>query len=514
MITLRREGAVVFSREVRLGEYEPLEIEVSTSREVRVPPDVRLDGASIGPPEVIVAGDGLIWRWTFRSESWCGRATLNVVSDNPPEDLVIRAVPSGSKYSEDEYERMIERILSFGANMIWGMAPGKDHGSEIADASLGATHPAIVEEYLAPLLEQLGRILRSPVVSHRRIEVTERLHLARPITSHTLGWLSTRPDRLALLRKGDVRSVIPQHIRQETYDHPANRYVKTLVFRILENFNQTAIAFLNYGRGGLVGDLEKARARHLAERLRIAEGKLSSALQTSVLRDLSPGEMSEGVTQVFGDHPAYARFAKLSRRILNSGVRLNSSGELASSLRRSYDLFEIYCLYQLAHQLELALGSSWTYKQTRPSGHVLCGPAEGEFWSADRADGRRWRLEYQKFFGHTGIGALTLTTSRKPDFVLSEWQNDRLLRWCLLDAKYRTASSSINEALESMHVYRDSLRWKPTPDSEPQRAYAGVLLVPDIADESSRYTKPSFLQQWGLGLVVIDDPSQFSFLVA
>ena len=505
---------IVSGRDVRLGEYDPLEIEVSTSRDVRVRPDVRLDGTSIGAPEIIVAGEGLVWRWIFRSESWCGRATLNVVSDDPPIDLVIRAVPSGSKYSEDEYERMIERILSFGANTVWGLAPGQDRGSEIADASLGATHPAIVEEYLAPILDQLERILRNPVVSHRRIEVVERLRPARPITSQTLRWLSTRPDELAELRKGDVRSAIPQQVRQETYDHPANRYVKTLVRRIRENFDQTAIALLDFAHGGLIGDLEKARARHLADRLRTAMNKLSSALQTSLLRELEPGEMSEGVVQVFGDHPAYARFAKLGRRILNLGVRLDNSGDLASSLRRSYDLFEIYCLYQLAHQLETTLGSSWTYRRAPPRGHVLCGPPEGEFWSAERSDGRCWRLEYQKPFGHGQTGAITITTFRKPDFVLSEWQEDRLIRWCLLDAKYRTALSSINDALESMHVYRDSLRWKPVPNGEPQHAYAGVLLVPHVSDEVRRYAEPSYLHQWGLGVVAIDDPTPFSFLVA
>jgi hypothetical protein len=125
VITLRREGEIVSGRDVRLGEYEPLEIQVTTSREVRVRPDVRLDGVSIGAPEVAVTGEGLVWRWIFRSESWCGRATLNIVSDDPPVDLVIRAVPSGSKYSEDEYERMIERILSYGANMVWDWRRGK-----------------------------------------------------------------------------------------------------------------------------------------------------------------------------------------------------------------------------------------------------------------------------------------------------------------------------------------------------------------------------------------------------
>lgn len=499
---------------MRLREYEPLDIQVTTSRDVRARPDVRLDGASIGAPELTVSGENLVWHWIFRSESWCGRATLTIVSDDAPVDLVLRSVPSGSKYSEDEYERMIERILSYGANTVWGLAPGQHRGSALPDTALGATHPVIVEEYLPPLLEQLERILENPVVNQRRIEVLEGLRLARPITSHILSWLSTRPDRLAKLRRGDTSSAVPQQVRAETFNHPANRFVKTLMRRLQGNFDQTAIALLNYAQGGLIGDLEKARARHLADRLRIGLNKLSSALQTSFLRELEPGEMSEGVAQVFGDHPAYARFAKLARRLLDLGVRLDNSGDLASSLRRSYDLFEIYCLYQLAQYLETTLGSSWTYVRASPSGHVLCDPPEGEFWSAHRNDGRLWRLEYQKPFGHGKSGAITLTTSRTPDFVLSEWHQGRLLRWCLLDAKYRTAQSSINEAMESMHVYRDSLRWRPDPNGEVQRAYAGILIVPHVADVVQRFAKSSYLRQWGLGVVAIDDLTPIKFLVA
>jgi hypothetical protein len=145
---------------------------------------------------------------------------------------------------------------------------------------------------------------------------------------------------------------------------------------------------------------------------------------------------------------------------------------------------------------------------------VLCGPPDGEFWSAERGDGRRWRLEYQKPFGHRKIGAITLTTYRKPDFVLSEWQEDRLLRWCILDAKYRTAQSSINDALESMHVYRDSLRWRPYANGEPQQAYAGILFVPHVADDVRRFAEPSYFQQWGLAIAAINDPAPISFLVA
>jgi hypothetical protein len=504
-LVLRRAGKEVSAGEIRLSEYEPLEIEMLTARQLQIRPDVLLDGASIGLPETTVGEDGLHWRWNFRSESWCGRATLMVISDRPPVELTIRSTPSGSKYSEDEYERMIEWVLAFGASLPWGLAPGESAASEGRQQRLSATHPALIRHYLLPLLEQLSRVLHDPVVNQRRVDLIEPFRFTRAPAPGTLSWLASHPEKLRRIKHGDRHAVTLNQVRRETNDHPANRYVLTLVRRLRASFESTAKALMEFGRAALTDDLEKRRAEHLAARARDASNQLVSALEHVVLQDLEPGEMSEGVTQVFADHPAYGRFSKLARRLLTPGVQLDRKGDLASSLRRSWDLFEIYCLYKLIDALQRALGQTWTYHDKPLTHHVLSSPPEGRCWSASHPDGRQWALFYQQPFGHTEASSFTISRARRPDFVLAAFVGKRLERWILLDAKYRTEEASIHQALESMHIYRDSLRWRCDEGGGEQTASAGYLLVPAVADRLRRFAHGSYLARWQLGLLRIDD---------
>ena len=85
--------------------------------------------------------------------------------------------------------------------------------------------------------------------------------------------------------------------------------------------------------------------------------------------------------------------------------------------------------------------------------------------------------------------------------------------WVLLDAKYRTAPESINDALQSMHVYRDSLAWR-SPDLRVSRADGGYLLVPAISGTCQRFGREDFLEEWGMGLLLIDDPALGERLVS
>lgn len=511
-LTLRLNGEILTDRHVRLTEYQPLEIEVATAHGSGVQPDIILDGASIGSPEASVTEEGLLWRWTYRSESWCGRTTLTVLTGSAPIEVHVEARPDGSKYGEDEYERMIERIVAYGSQLPWGLAPALTDAREVGGARLGATHPVLIAHYLQPLLEQLERLLLDPVLSQRRETLVQPLRSAQ-VASGTLNWLASRPVRLKQARVGDRRVAVPQHLRRETFDHPANRYVVALIRRLRAVLHDTADALGRYSRGAFVDPPEQHRARHLAELTQRASMRLGAALRHPVLCALPAGEMTEGVVQIFADHPAYARFAKLARRLLDPGLELSDRSGLAASVRRSWDLFEIYCLYRMLQELEHVLGDSWTFERKPPVGHVLSGPAEGVCWRARHFSGLRWEFYYQQVFGRAANGPFSITTQRRPDFCLALFDGRRLQRWILLDAKYRTARSSINEALASMHVYRDSLSWRSSPSGDPRRADAGYLLVPDINEECGRYGRREFLDKWGIGLIAIDQPSLGDLLI-
>jgi hypothetical protein len=67
----------------------------------------------------------------------------------------------------------------------------------------------------------------------------------------------------------------------------------------------------------------------------------------------------------------------------------------------------------------------------------------------------------------------------------------------VLDAKYRRARQYVLEAMESAHIYRDSLRWMG------QRADVSLLFVP-AEPGASWLTDPAFHQEERVGAWVLD----------
>ena len=157
-ITVRRtsgEIVDVIDGEIKIHEAEPLYIEFRTGRNVTRRPEVLLDGSPIPSPETMLEGASLIWRWPFCADHWCGKTNLEIISDGATAGLTLCSVPSGTKYSVDEYDRMLERLRSYGRDLDIGLAPGTVSAAPTKPTSVRATHPAVIDHYLADLLRQL-----------------------------------------------------------------------------------------------------------------------------------------------------------------------------------------------------------------------------------------------------------------------------------------------------------------------------------------------------------------------
>jgi hypothetical protein len=92
---------------------------------------------------VVSDGSSLIWRWPFCAEHWCGRTNLEVISDGATKTLTLHSVPSGTKYSADEYDRMLERLRTYGASLDIGLAPVAAAAALIRATPIRATHLAV-----------------------------------------------------------------------------------------------------------------------------------------------------------------------------------------------------------------------------------------------------------------------------------------------------------------------------------------------------------------------------------
>ncbi|MBS0251561.1 MAG: DUF2357 domain-containing protein, partial [Proteobacteria bacterium] len=226
-LELRRATGELVGLKVKVTEYEPLTIRVFAKRDVTSAPDVLLDGASIGAPKVTPADEDLCWEWDYRSQSWCGRSHLDVVTDQGRSEITVVTVPSGQKYSEDEYDRMIDRLLAYNRDLAWGAAPGLSNARERDTKGPEIAIPSLLEYYLGPLLQQLQRILADPLLATFRNEEVRPVDPTRPLKPQTLRWLASHPIHTDELKHGHLDVLLPQQRHLETYDHAANRYVKT-----------------------------------------------------------------------------------------------------------------------------------------------------------------------------------------------------------------------------------------------------------------------------------------------
>jgi len=82
-----------------------------------------------------------------------------------------------------------------------------------------------------------------------------------------------------------------------------------------------------------------------------------------------------------------------------------------------------------------------------------------------------------------------------PDLVLRVERGDDL-RFVVLDAKYRTLRSNVLDAMESAHIYQDSLRIG-------SRRQEGSLLVVPAPSEASWLEDPEFQTEHRVGIHVL-----------
>jgi hypothetical protein len=86
----------------------------------------------------------------------------------------------------------------------------------------------------------------------------------------------------------------------------------------------------------------------------------------------------------------------------------------------------------------------------------------------------------------------SISRERVPDLLLTLIKGSEHY-FLLLDAKYRASRSAILEAMESAHIYRDSLRFGQ------KRAEAVLLIVPNDA-EAGWLTGVEFQKEHGVGV--------------
>ena len=111
-------------------------------------------------------------------------------------------------------------------------------------------------------------------------------------------------------------------------------------------------------------------------------------------------------------------------------------------------------------------------------------------------------LRYQQWFSRAGLPPdermfSSLSGTFIPDYILVLRENGKVVRWLILDAKYRSGRQAVDQGLADVHSYRDALRVRG------MRADGGFVIVPRLQEENPVYASPAFLDHHAFGVIQV-----------
>lgn len=442
------------------------------------------------------------WVWTPGYYAGEVNAELERQGENEPIRFVLDVSPAASKTGRFQYFEYIRQIADYFPRLLLGHEPAK-HGlggrSRVESPWIGyARLRCFIDRYLSGLRFIVDR----PCVrlSHRREQIP--IHLARRVDATSARMLNANPALLAAvahLREDrpafpleDNRINVP--FNEPTLDNPANQLILLQLKEVLRLVDRLLLGFSS--RQFVVSETEtdvlSRMPRRIAYLVGIRKKLLKIARNPPLSFVSSTGSAGvAGLNSVSGI-PHYDMTYRIGTRILRIGVSGLTDTE-QQYLPPTWLIYESWCFVELAKQLERRNPDfNWCLHDNMTFADFVLEGQRGQ---------ERIRLYAQmtcpSLRKPNQYGYYSISRERKPDFVL-EYINGDHHRYVCLDSKYRVSRAAILEAMESAHIYRDSIKWY---EKSP---VLSLLLTPSDHDASPLET-PEYIEAYEVGCVRFRD---------
>jgi hypothetical protein len=287
-------------------------------------------------------------------------------------------------------------------------------------------------------------------------------------------------------------------------DHPANRYVAWLVRQVVRKLRDT-VACVRKGMGkrqSLDPELERwCEAR--IEQLEQGTERLKALLRRPHWAALVPESASDSALLTLMDEPVYAQIHALGQIFRSPRFQLPEDDALLEApVRPSYELYELWTFLALQRVLAAHMpGAVWVANGTEKLKYFDENPNGASYTAEWPGHGRLrlyFNLEFPWFLAKEKTPHRSISKARRPDLVVTWEPEQGPGRWVCLDAKYRTGPRQVADSFESVHIYRDSLRWEGL--GERGRCSGAVLLVPAIDPKAQPWFEKKFREEHGAGV--------------
>ncbi|MDI4642101.1 hypothetical protein K9U39_14315 [Rhodoblastus acidophilus] len=473
-------------------------------------PVMRVAGAELPAGGLKNDSEGFSARFEIPIMTWAGRTLIEARDGEKIVTTTLEIDPHQQKLGANEFDKMLAELSERSQGLVWGLSPGAAKGM-ISMSTLAIVHPAVITSQLPVFERLLERYVAAPPMVTLRVRDAFPLNFSRRADLITLRWLGRRPAVLKAVTGDkdvgafmDARTPIDQPSAVLSTDHPITRYFAYVLRRLRRRFKESVdVLRQTRGRPFLDPTIE-AHAEMLAATIEAAARRLDALLVLPLFKQITPEPIGETTLQALSDHPLYAAIYRAARKLLEPGLAYDPGGDLQSSLKHTYDLFELFVLYRIVDGLPGLLGPGWSVGKAKALPYI--GREERlpdrAAWGFSGPDGFRLELRYQQWFSRARIPPdLRMFSSLSgvfiPDYIIVLRKDGKPVSWIILDAKYRSGGQAIDQGLADIHRYRDALRIRGLP------ANGAFIIVPALQDGNAPYVTPEYVENHSFGVLPI-----------
>ncbi|MBS1767128.1 MAG: DUF2357 domain-containing protein [Acidobacteria bacterium] len=427
------------------------------------------------------------WRWQPGFHAGMVEAVLRVPGIGTRR-FEVTTDPDLRKLTRDDFDAMVREVLEDTFALFSLSAFRKGIARQPGNRQPPLARLEFLRSRADAIVATVEAIARAPRHFLRAEDITVPAHRATRATgpeiikSFRSGVIRTEtitPSRLPAALKGRLPAQITLRQRRNSVDIPEHRQIKACL-RSWSAWLGGVAELL--AKAGTTNDAEIVNAAgSWAMRARRIARRLNDCASTGFMTEVGDGPALLRMSSLFRNDPVYQRFYRLWQD-MNLGLAALFGDFLQMPLARTYELYELWCFLRLLRAAVEEYGATGVDLSslflseagggvtiaagaiTVPIGgdRVLCFQRQyREYWVEDSREGS---------FSRTMV----------PDVVLAGRDlGGPERRVIVLDAKYRI-NDGLNDALNSIHTYRDALVQEVASGRTEGIVTAAYLLTPHV----------------------------------
>jgi hypothetical protein len=442
--------------------------------------------------------DTALWRWNPGFHAGVVEVQL-CIPGRGPHKFELVTDPDICKLTREDFNVMVREVLE-DTQALFSLSAFRKGVAKHRDSR---PPPLARLEYLRSradaIVHTIGLIARTPrhylKAENVSLPAHRAMHATGPeiIRSFRTGKVLTAtytPSRLPTTLRGRLPAQIVVRQRRNSVDLPEHRQIKACLLSWSAWLSSMADILVKFERKD---DMEiRSTAAQWAARIRRVARRLHSAANTGFMTEVSEGTATLQMTALFRNDGLYLRFYRLWQE-MNLGLAAVFGDFLQMPLARTYELYELWCFLRLLRAAVQEYGPDCVnleplFISTANGSVTLTAGAVSIALGADKM--LCFQRQYREYWCEAdGQGSFSRTMV--PDLVL---KGSNLAgpgkQMIVMDAKYRV-DRGLNDALSSIHTYRDALVQETSGGEIEGIVTAAYLLTPYIPDINEDFRKTS-----------------------